>query len=251
MTENEETFSGVRGSVATRRRRNARLAAGGAVLVAAAALLTGCGGGNGTASAPHTVGGDAVPAGGDTSASASASPGGGTTGSAPSSSTGTDTTSPSATAGSGTTAGTVSHTSTERCHTSELKASIGPNDPGAGQENFAVVLTNHSGRTCTVFGFPGLAFLNAAGEQVSVNPERATGQTAEAVRLAPGRSAWSGMKFSNPDITGVTTVTPKSVLVTPPDEKAALKIAWKGGPVTDTGKASVPQLTALTAGTGV
>ncbi|MFJ2645678.1 DUF4232 domain-containing protein [Streptomyces sp. NPDC087420] len=249
MTENEETFPVRPRSALARHRRSTRLAAGGALVVAVAALLTGCGGKDDPAApAPHTVGGPAVPVGGDPSGTATPDPDKTASGDA-SASTGSATkgTSPSGTpTHSG---GTSTSAAADRCHTSEVKASVGDNNPGAGQENFALVLTNTSGHTCTVDGFPGLAFLNKAGHHVSVDPERAS-VTGTLVKLAPGRSAWAPMTFGNPQITGVTTVTPAAVLITPPDEKDALKVAWTGGSVTNTGKASVPSVGVFTAGTG-
>ncbi|MFJ8535505.1 DUF4232 domain-containing protein [Streptomyces sp. NPDC093591] len=144
----------------------------------------------------------------------------------------------------------ASPATTARCHTSDLRASIGPNDPGAGQENFAVLLTNNSTRTCTVYGFPGIAFINGDGEAVTPDPERATGQEEPTVTLKPGASAWSALTFTNPEVTGVTTVTPAAVLVTPPDETAPIKVAWSGGKVSNTGKASVPQVSPFRPGDG-
>jgi hypothetical protein len=140
--------------------------------------------------------------------------------------------------------------SSVRCRTSDLRASIGPNDPGAGQENFAVVLTNNSTRTCTVYGFPGIAFVDGADKAVTPDPERATGQKEPTVTLKPGASAWSALTFTNPEVTGVTTVTPAAVLVTPPDETESFKVAWKGGKVSNTGKASVPQVSPFRPGDG-
>ncbi|GKQ34095.1 DUF4232 domain-containing protein [Streptomyces sp. A012304] len=137
-----------------------------------------------------------------------------------------------------------------RCHTSELRASIGPDHPGAGQENFAVVLTNGSRRTCTVYGYPGLAFVDSAGDAVTPNPERSGAQEARKVALAPGASAWSALTFANPALTGVTTVTPAAVLVTPPDETASIRVAWTGGKVSNTGKASVPRVSPVAPGNG-
>ena len=52
-----------------------------------------------------------------------------------------------------------------RCHTAELRASVGRVDPGAGQRNHPVVLTNTSSRTCTVLGYPGAAFVDAGAVQ--------------------------------------------------------------------------------------
>ncbi|SHH41915.1 DUF4232 domain-containing protein [Streptomyces sp. 3214.6] len=137
-----------------------------------------------------------------------------------------------------------------RCRTADLRASIGPNRPGAGQENFAVVLTNNSTRTCTVYGFPGIAFVDGGGEAVTPDPGRAVGQEEPTVTLKPGASAWSALTFANPAATGVTTVTPAAVLVTPPDETASIKVAWSGDKVSNTGKASVPQVSPLRPGDG-
>ncbi|MEU4092896.1 DUF4232 domain-containing protein [Streptomyces sp. NPDC026673] len=222
------------------------LPAGGLLLAAA---LSGCGhaGGGAAASAPHTLPGSAVPASGDpvTGGPASGDPGGSPAASAgppkgtPLSGSAASTRPPASgttpTTGSGSVPG-------GRCHTTDLKASIGANNPGAGQENFPIVLTNRSGHTCTVYGFPGVAFVDGAGRQVTVDPERATDLPRQRVSLAPGASAWSAMSFSNPAITGVTTVTPAAVLVTPPDETLALKVPWTGGKVSNTGKASVPRI---------
>ncbi|MDX3098207.1 DUF4232 domain-containing protein [Streptomyces sp. ME01-24h] len=230
------------------------LLAGGLLLAAA---LSGCGGGGGgaTASAPRTLPGSAAPASGDP---ASGDPAAG--GPASGDPAGSEPPAPTAPAGGSTGPAPTAHRPSDtvstpppaagRCHTSDLRASIGRDDPGAGQENFAVVLTNRSGRTCTVHGFPGVAFVNAAGEQVTVDPERATGQPARRVVLAPGAAAWSAMSFSNPAVTGVTTVTPAAVLVTPPDETSSLRVPWTGGKVSNTGKASVPRLSPFQSGTG-
>jgi hypothetical protein len=227
-------------------RRHSQLALGGLALLAAAVLVTGCG--KDTAG-PESVAGSAAPLSGD---STGAPTPGTTDGSAPpkTSDDGGGKTPPGSPA---------THTpstpksdkpvtaASGHCHTSELKASVGDNEPGAGQENFALVLTNKSQRSCTVYGFPGLAFVNSAGAQVSLNPTRA-GSAQPPVRLAPGSSAWAPLSFSNPEMTGVTTVDPAAVEITPPDEKAPLKTSWPGGPVTNTGKASVPQVGPFQAG---
>ncbi|GGQ91723.1 DUF4232 domain-containing protein [Streptomyces flaveolus] len=135
-----------------------------------------------------------------------------------------------------------------RCRTSELRASVGGNHPGAGQSNFAVVLTNGSRRTCWVRGFPGVAFVDGRGDAVTPDPERARGEEQPTVTLTPGASAWSAMTFANPAITGVTTVTPAALLITPPDETTSISVRWTGGEVSNTGKASVPQVSPFRAG---
>ncbi|MFE5599234.1 DUF4232 domain-containing protein [Streptomyces coelicoflavus] len=136
-----------------------------------------------------------------------------------------------------------------RCHTSELRAAVGRVDPGAGQRNFPVVLTNTSERTCTVYGYPGAAFVDASGKQLGPDPERAPGSPVT-VTLTPGESAWAGLSFSSPQISGARTATPAALLVTPPDEREPLKVKWTAGEVPVGGNASSVSVTALEAGTG-
>ncbi|MEU2779772.1 DUF4232 domain-containing protein [Streptomyces sp. NPDC007162] len=217
---------------------------------AALGLLTACGNG-GQGKSPESVSGTAAPATGNSAGSA----GSGTasvpdgTGSSPTSrSTGSATGGPATGASTG--GGGTTTASGTRCHTSELTASVGGNDPGAGQENFPIVLTNKSARTCTVRGYPGAAFVDASGTQLGPDPQREPGTTATTVTLEPGRSAWAGLTFSSPDISGARTATPASLVVTPPDEKDSLKVAWKGGPVPVSGNASSVRLNVFSAGTG-
>lgn len=135
------------------------------------------------------------------------------------------------------------------CRSSELKASVGANHPGAGQENFAVVLTNTSGGTCTVYGFPGLSFLDNGGTPVTADPER-TGGAKMKITLSPGKSAWAPLSFSNPEMTGAKQVTPATVRITPPDQEAPLPIAWEGGPLSAEGTSGRAKIGPMALGTG-
>ncbi|MGV9562772.1 DUF4232 domain-containing protein [Streptomyces sp. NPDC003480] len=211
--------------------------------VAALSLLTACGGEHGTSSTPQKLPGTAQPASGDhtTDSTASKDTSGGTT-AASTGSSGSGSTSSAASTGSGATG--------SRCHTSELRASVGANNPGAGQENFPLVLTNRSGRTCTIDGYPGAAFVDASGKQLGPDPKRRSGSPAR-ITLAPGRSAWAGLSFSNPGVSGAKSATPAAVLVTPPDERDSLKVVWSGGAVPVSGNSSTVYLTVFQAGTGV
>ncbi|MEU9238612.1 DUF4232 domain-containing protein [Streptomyces sp. NPDC048385] len=213
--------------------------------VAALGLLTACGnGGQGTS--PESVSGTAAPATGNASSTDTSD-----TSAAPSG-TGSSQTGGSATGGGSSTGSTKTGSATAagtRCHTSDLSASVGANNPGAGQENFPIVLTNKSGRTCTVRGYPGAAFVNASGTQLGPDPERESGSTAATVTLKPGQSAWAGLTFSNPEVSGAKTATPAALLVTPPDERDSLKVAWTGA-VPVSGNASSVRLNVFSAGTG-
>ncbi|WP_405988900.1 DUF4232 domain-containing protein [Streptomyces sp. NBC_00986] len=228
-----------------------------ALLVSAVAVLgltTACGDGSGTVSSPQTESGTAAPAGGDASADGSGTPastsGGTDTATGSDSTSSGSSTSTSTSSGSGGTSTNTGTASSSRCHTSELKAKVGGNDPGAGQENFPIVLTNASGRTCTVRGYPGAAFLNASGTQLGDDPQRESGSTATTVTLKPGQSAWAGLTFSNPEISGAKTATPSRLAVTPPDEKDALHVTWTNGAVPVSGNSSSVRLTVFSAGTG-
>ncbi|MFF4910417.1 DUF4232 domain-containing protein [Streptomyces sp. NPDC001260] len=205
-------------------------------------LLTACGSGSGsgTASSPTTLPGTAAPAtDGGTSAPATATD------------SATQSTGPSGEAASAKPSKTAtSAAASGRCHTSELRASVGRNDPGAGQENFPIVLTNASSRTCTVRGFPGAAFVDASGKQLGPDPKRQSGSTPTTVTLAPGRSAWAGLTFSNPEVSGAHPATPAALLVTPPDERASLKVTWTGGQVPVSGNSSSVFLTVFSPGSG-
>ncbi|MCN9240503.1 DUF4232 domain-containing protein [Streptomyces sp. RY43-2] len=232
-----------RGTAHTARFLTTRRTAAALGAVAALGLLTACGNDDkGTSAAPETLPGTAQPASGDTrptddsrapvtsgAPSAPATQGGPRASSA---------TTPSGDRATGT-----------RCHTSELRAAVGPNNPGAGQENFPLVLTNRSQRTCTINGYPGAAFVDAAGKQVGSDPKRASNGPTK-ITLAPGASAWAGLTFSNPEVSGARTATPAAILITPPDEKASLKVAWKGGKVPVAGNSSSAFVTVFNPGTG-
>ncbi|MFF7604513.1 DUF4232 domain-containing protein [Streptomyces parvulus] len=213
--------------------RRATLLASGVALLG---LLSACGAENGTSGTPRP------------SASTSAA------GTAPGAETGrgtaTDTapavgTAPSDTAGSA----SASARTDGRCHTSELRATVGRVDPGAGQRNFPVVLTNTADRTCTLYGHPGAAFVDASGKQLGPDPRRAPASP-ETVTLTPGESAWAGLSFSSPQISGAPTATPAALLVTPPDEHDPLEVRWTTGEVPVGGGEPPVSVTALEAGTG-
>lgn len=144
---------------------------------------------------------------------------------------------------------TQSGAAAPRCHTSELRASVGRPSPGAGQRNFPIVLTNTADRTCTVRGYPGAAFVDASGKQLGPDPKRSP-DTPTTVTLTPGRSAWAGLSFASPEISGARTARPAALLVTPPDERDPLKVPWTAGEVPVAGNESSVRLTVVQPGTG-
>lgn len=165
--------------------------------------------------------------------------------------TGPATTTPATTPGTPDTESPVTQSgaAAPRCHTSELRARLGRPSPGAGQRNFPIVLTNRADRTCTVRGYPGAAFVDASGRQLGPDPRRSP-DTPATVSLAPGASAWAGLTFASPEISGARTAEPKELLVTPPDERDPLRVAWTSGKVPVGGNESTVFVTILQPGTG-
>lgn len=215
--------------------------------VAVLGLLSACGDDTGNG-APQKVPGNASPAS-DASTGATDTAGGSTP-AAPSDAPAGTSSSPKPTGGASTGGdGAVDTASSTRCHTSELSAAVGRNNPGAGQENFPVVLTNKSARTCTVHGYPGAAFVSASGGRLGPDPKRSAGR-ATTVTLKPGGSAWAGLSFSNPEVSGAKTGSPAALLITPPDERDQLKVKWTAGPVPVSGNSSSVFLTVFSPGTG-
>lgn len=210
--------------------------------IAMVGLLSACGSENGASGAPRTLPGTAEPASGDHTTDS-----GGSTAADPTDSASGSTATPES--GTTTPAASTTGAAGTRCHTSELTATVGGNDPGAGQENFPINLTNKSQRTCTLRGFPGAAFVDASGKQLGPDPQRSS-ESPTTVTLTPGQQAWAGLTFSNPEISGAGTATPAALLVTPPDEKDSLTVKWTQGKVPVSGNSSTVSLTVVRAGTG-
>lgn len=122
-------------------------------------------------------------------------------------------------------------------------------DPGAGQRSFPVVLTDVSARTRTLHGHPGTAFVDASGRQLGPDPVRSPGDAAT-VTPAPGGSAWAGLRYAGPGVSGARTATPAALLVTPPDERDPLEVPWRAGAVPVAGGSSAVFLTVLEPGSG-
>ncbi|PTM95842.1 DUF4232 domain-containing protein [Streptomyces sp. VMFN-G11Ma] len=195
--------------------------------VAALSLLTACGDGSGSGSGS-----------GDSNGGGNSSRQTGSDSSDPPTDSGTRTASP--TTGNHASASGGSPAAGTRCKASELRGHVGRNDPGAGQENFPLVVTNFSGRTCTLYGYPGAAFVDGSGKQLGPDPVRVSGGPAR-ITLAPGKSAWAGLSFGNPEISGARTATPAGIKITPPDERESVKVDWTAGevPVSEAAKITV------------
>ncbi|MGW0042501.1 DUF4232 domain-containing protein [Rhodococcus sp. NPDC003348] len=133
------------------------------VTVGAAAMLAACGS-PGAPDSPTTVSPPAATTAGPTTGGAAS---GGTT--------------------SGDTAAAVADQ--DRCTTQELSVNEGRVEGSAGSVTIPLVFTNTGSRTCTLYGFPGVSYVDGAdGVEIGAAATRAGG-SGEPVVLAPGGRA--------------------------------------------------------------
>jgi Protein of unknown function (DUF4232) len=177
----------------------------GAALLGTMALLAACGtASTGGGSAPTST-----PAAPPTSASASSSP----TTASPAPATSTAASSGANVAG---------------CATSALKAGVDVTkaSAAAGSIYYPLDLTNISGSTCTLFGYPGVSFVTGpSGTILGRAAHRNPVTPAATVTLAPGQTAHATLQVAeagNYDPSQCQPVTAHWLRVFPPDQTAAL-----------------------------
>jgi hypothetical protein len=115
----------------------------------------------------------------------------------------------------------VRSTSSPMCATSQLTASLGGGDAGAGSLYRYLVLTNHSGTTCHVTGFPGLSLLDAQGRQIGA-PATYRQLPHSPVVLRPGQSASDTIHTVNQQ--GTCLPTSAKLRIYPPGSRQWLDI---------------------------
>jgi hypothetical protein len=162
-------------------------------------------------------------------ATACAGGGGGTTAGSAAPAPGPATSSPDSSGTAG--APTRSGSSSTRCHTSELSASLAAGEPGAGQRYATLSLTNTSSRTCTVYGYGGLQPLDAAKKQLPITLTRDTGRPVTLITLAPGASVGRTIHWTAVPSGSQPCPTPAYASIIPPDETSPLTVGWSLGPV--------------------
>jgi len=117
-----------------------------------------------------------------------------------------------------------------RCHTSQLGAAYTGLTAGMGG-NWAMtlILTNHSGSTCYVYGYPGLAFFNGRGFPMATHLTWMKAPHAKVI-LHPGGNAQAMLTW-RVTMGTATPFNPSVADITPPDEYTYLLTLWQGGPV--------------------
>ncbi|MET7523376.1 DUF4232 domain-containing protein [Streptomyces sp900116325] len=107
------------------------------------------------------------------------------------------------------------------CTASQLTASLGGGDAGAGNLYRYLVLTNRTSGACQVSGYPGLSLLDADGKQIGV-PATRDRRTYAPVVLEPGGSASVTIHTINRQ--GECLPTSARLRVYPPGNTASLVI---------------------------
>ena len=138
----------------------------------------------------------------------------------------------SAASPSGTTASPTPVTTTGAgvtiCATSALKAAVKTvkGSAAAGSVYYPLALTNVSGSSCTLFGYPGVSFVTGpGGSQLGRPATRNPVVPAANVTLAPGQAAHATLRVAqagNYDPAQCQPVTAHWLKIFPPDQTAAL-----------------------------
>jgi Protein of unknown function (DUF4232) len=112
----------------------------------------------------------------------------------------------------------------ERCRLDQLAISIGGGDGAAGRYGIVLVFTRTGAASCYLQGYPGVAGLDAAGNQVAQARRAPTGQPAR-VDMPPRATASALLSGSNvPSDGGPDCPVYEGLLVTPPDETRSARL---------------------------
>jgi|GEM_PF-674546 len=146
----------------------------------------------------------------------------------------TPTTTPTSTtkgsSGSSTTSTTTgTPAGTAACRTSSLALSFGSPNGTAGAVHYTLTFQNTGTTPCTLYGFPGVSFLDGSGGQIGQPAQRAGG-TPSTVTVAAGASAYASVAVTDPGIPPCTGSTAAAhVKVFPPGETQAATVAAPSG----------------------
>ncbi|MEV4140635.1 DUF4232 domain-containing protein [Dactylosporangium sp. NPDC049742] len=128
-------------------------------------------------------------------------------------------------------AGSATTQVTGRCRAGDLRvtARIAPGGGAAGGVYTWLVFTNTSGRTCSLYGFPGVSYVTgASGTQIN-EPATREGTAPVRVDLAPGQGAHAqvrtGQSSAYPDTCHPVEAAGYRVYV--PDETASVFVPWR------------------------
>jgi Protein of unknown function (DUF4232) len=117
------------------------------------------------------------------------------------------------------------------CNASDLGAwvAVDQGNGAAGTIYYPLELTNLSGRTCTLHGFPGVAATGANGHQLGSAAFRDYVSPVRTVVLAPGATAHALLGWSDAEVTtapGCHPVQAFELSIIPPNQRTATHAAF-------------------------
>lgn len=120
-----------------------------------------------------------------------------------------------------------------RCFSSQLAVRLGQAGVALGHVGQAVSFRNTSATSCTLYGYPGLQMLDAAGHPIRTQVLRGAAYTVptmpeRTVTLRP--EAWASFDVGYDDATGYANdkcPTSARVEITPPNAYRPITVAWR------------------------
>jgi Domain of unknown function (DUF4232) len=113
--------------------------------------------------------------------------------------------------------------------TAALTASLGAGSGAAGSSYYPIEFTNSSGSSCSMYGYPGISFVTAAGSQIGTPATEDPTYARQLVTLAPGGTAHAELRVVNAQNYPASTcrpVTAHRLKVYPPGQTGALYISF-------------------------
>ena len=139
------------------------------------------------------------------------------------------------------------------CLTSALRATLGAAQGTAGSAYQVIVLANISGKTCALYGYPGVSFVTGiGGSQIGKDAARDRTTALKVVTLAPGQRGSFALRVV--DAAALPTascdpVTANWLKIFPPENTAALYVGYTAR-VCASKTATILTTRAVTEGTG-
>ncbi|GHJ39206.1 DUF4232 domain-containing protein [Streptomyces sp. TS71-3] len=117
------------------------------------------------------------------------------------------------------------------CRTSDLTIALGAGEGAAGSQYRPLRVTNNASTPCSLFGFPGVSFVDAQGHQIGKPADRDGSQASGRVVMKPGQREQVTLRIVDPGVYGddtchVTDAT--GVRVYPPGQKASVVVPATG-----------------------
>ena len=114
------------------------------------------------------------------------------------------------------------------CATSSLHVTQGAPQGYAGGVYQAIVFTNASGRSCTLYGYPGVSLVSASYAQIGLAAKRSATTPVKLITLAPGGTASAQLQIVDALNFPASTCSPVKAAylrVYPPNQTASVYLA--------------------------